>query len=199
MTIATDRPSQITTDQLIILKGDWAQFKLIKQGCENNANVRLSYFDGTIEILMPGRPHEVFSHAIGVLLTLYLAYQGIAFLAVGSADQINEGQAAAQPDQSYCLGTIKPIPDLSIEIVFSSGGINKLARYQNLGVREVWFWQDGTLKLYHLRSHGYEQIDRSKLPGLEALDLAVLKRHILMGETDTGEAVRAFNTYLAQS
>jgi Uma2 family endonuclease len=194
MTIATERPP-IVTDQLVILKGDWEQFKLIKQGCADNPNVRLSYFDGTIEILMPGRPHEVFSQAIGILLTLYLAHQGIVFLAVGSADQINDGEAAAQPDQSYCIGSIKPLPDLSIEVVFSSGGINKLTRYQTLGVQEVWFWEDGTLKLYHLRSNGYESIWRSELPGLEKLDLAVFKRHILMGETDTGAMVRSFTAY----
>ena len=90
---------------------------------------------------MPGQAHEIFSHAIGQLLTFFLAYQGIIFVATGSADQEKVGVAAAQPDQSYCIGKLKSIPDLSIEVVFSSGGPKKLRRYQAIGVPEVWFWE----------------------------------------------------------
>jgi Uma2 family endonuclease len=205
MTVATEthRPDQrsieTTLDQLITIQGDWAQFKLIQQGCGHNSNVRLSYFNGTIEILMPARSHEIFSHIIGQLLTFFLAYQGISFFALGAADQEKEGIAAAQPDESYCIGKLKPIPDLSIEVVFTSGGISKLQRYKSLGVAEVWFWEDGTLKLYHLQDTDYIRIEQSRLEGLNNLDLDVFKRHIMMVETDIGEAVRSFTTYVLQN
>jgi Uma2 family endonuclease len=205
MTVATEthRPDQRSVetplDQLITLQGDWAQFKLIQQGCGQNSNVRLSYFDETIEILMPGRSHEIFSHIIGQLLTFFLAYQGISFFALGAADQEKEGIAATQPDESYCIGKLKPIPDLSIEIVFTSGGMSKLQRYKALRVPEVWFWEDGTLTLYHLQENGYDRIEQSQLEGLKNLDLAVFKRHIMMAETDIGEAVRSFTTYTLQN
>ena len=65
--------------------------------------------------------------------------------------QEKERQVSAQADQSFCLGSIKPILDRSIEVVVTSGGIDKLARYQALGVPEVWFWQDGVLMVYRLR------------------------------------------------
>jgi hypothetical protein len=81
---------------------------------------------------------------------------------------------------------------LSIEVVFTSGGTSKLERYKALGVPEVWFWEDGLLKLYYLRDSSYELIDRSELPGLNDLDLDLLRRCILMAETDAGEAIRAF-------
>ncbi len=126
MTVATDRPIQaISSDQMITLQGDWTQFKLIQQGCERNPGVRLFYFDGTIEIIMPGRPHEIFAQAINILLVLFLAHQEMEFLAVGSANQEKAGESSAQPDQSYCIGSIKPIPDLAVEVVFTSGGKNK--------------------------------------------------------------------------
>jgi Uma2 family endonuclease len=197
MTVALDKSTPKTTDQLVIIKGDWAKFKLIQQGCEASPGIRVSYFDGTIEIVMPSRPHEIFSGAFHLLLSLYLAHLGIEFLATGSADQEAEEIAAAQPDQSYCIDGIKPIPDLSIEIVFSSGGINKLDRYRAIGVPEVWFWEDGVLALYRLRSNGYERIEQSELPGLRDLDLVVFKRCLLIGETSTTEAMREFNRYLA--
>ena len=141
---------------------------------------------------MPGREHELFGHVIGCLVTIFLAQKGIFFQPTGSMTQEREQEASAQADQSYCIGSVKPIPDLSIEVVFTSGGVNKLARYRVLGVPEVWFWQDGVLMLYSLCADGYLRIERSKLPGLEDLDLNLLKRCILMAEVNTGEAVRAF-------
>jgi Uma2 family endonuclease len=196
MTLAPDRPTSRTPDQLIIIKGDWAKFKLIQQGCEQSPGIRVSYFDGTIELLMLSRSHEILSGAFHLFLSLFLAHLDIEFLSTGSADQEAEGTAAAQPDQSYCINGIKPIPDLSIEIVFSSGGTNKLARYQAIGVPEVWFWEDGVLSLYHLRPDGYEKIEQSELPGLKDLDLTVLKRCVLTGETSTTDALKEFTDYL---
>jgi Uma2 family endonuclease len=207
MTIATDDRLLLShppdpnwrEDQLLLLQGSWEKFELIQQGCEDNKGLRLSYFDGTIELLMPGLRHEIFSHAIGYLLTCFLAHQGILFFAMGQTDQKKEPIAGAQPDQSYSIGTLKKIPDLVIEVVFTSGGINKLAKYQAIGVSEVWFWEDGTLALYRLRGERYEPIEQSELDGLKDLDLAVLKQHIMMAETDLGEAVRSFTNYALQS
>ncbi|MCA1994364.1 MAG: hypothetical protein LDL41_20295 [Coleofasciculus sp. S288] len=48
------------------------------------------------------------------------------------------------------------------------------------------------LTLHHLRNNSYERIDRSQLLGLNDLDLDLLRRCILMAETDAGEAIRAF-------
>ncbi|MBW4619682.1 MAG: Uma2 family endonuclease [Cyanosarcina radialis HA8281-LM2] len=202
MTVTLNKFSQASEDcpkdRLLSIQGGWEHFKLIQRGCEASPGIKLFYFEGTIEILMPGRSHEKFSHAMGVLLTLFLAHQGILFLGVGSADQEKEGVASAQPDQSYCIGGEKAVPDLSVEVVFTSGNIAKLKRYQAIGVPEVWFWEDGVLELYHLGERGYERIEQSRLPGLMALDLAVFERHVLMAETDLGEAVRSFNRYLLE-
>jgi hypothetical protein len=37
-------------------------------------------------------------------------------------------------------------------------------------------------------------VEQSELAGLEQLDLDLLKRCLLIGETDVGEAIRLFNT-----
>ncbi|HEY9821259.1 MAG TPA: Uma2 family endonuclease [Candidatus Sericytochromatia bacterium] len=181
-----------TTDQRIVHHGTWEQFKFIQKGFEGSPGVRLFYYDGTIEILMPGREHEIFASIIGYLVTTFLTEKGIFFQPTRSMTQEKEGVVSAQADESYCIGSVKSIPDLSIEVVFTSGGSSKLERYKALGVPEVWFWEDGSLKLYHLRDSSYEPIDRSQLPGLNDLDLDLLRRCILMAETDAGEAIRAF-------
>jgi Uma2 family endonuclease len=181
-----------TTDQRIVHHGTWEQFKFIQKGFDGSPGVRLFYYDGAIEILMPGQDHETFARVIGYLVTSFLVEQGIFFKPTGAMTQESSGVVSVQADESYCIGSVKPIPDLSIEVVFTSGGISKLERYKALGVPEVWFWEDGSLKLYHLQDSSYQDIDRSELPGLSELDLDVLRRCILMAETDAGEAIRAF-------
>lgn len=177
-----------STDQRIVLRGNWQRFKFIQQGFEETLGVKLSYYRGTIEILMPGEDHATFAHIIGFLITAFLIDRGIPFKPTGDKTQEKEGEASAQADQSYWIDRPKSTPDLAIEVVFTSGNAAKLPKYQALEVSEVWFWEDGTFALYHLRNDGHERVDRSELPGLENLDFDLLKRCILIGETDLGQA-----------
>ena len=181
-----------TLEQRVVLHGTWEQFKLIQKAVEDSPRVKLSFFAGAIEIFMPGFQHENFSEIVGYLVTTFLLMRCVKFYPSGSMTQEKTGEASTQADKSFCLGEVKSIPDLSIEIVYSSGGPRKLLKYLALGVPEVWFWEDGTLRLYHLRSDGYEEVFRSELSGLETLDIELLKGCILMGETNFGEAVQVF-------
>ena len=196
MTLAT---SPLTTDQrLVLAERTWEQFKLIQAGFEDFPGSRLFYYNGTLEILMPGRDHEVFKSLIALLLGIFFEEVGVEFEPTGSMTQEREGMASVQADESYCIGASKPIPDLSNEVVFTSGGPNKLQRYQALGVPEVWFWQDGAFILYHLRESGYERIDQSQIPELATLDFGLLTRSVLMGETSRLEAMREFRRGIQQ-
>jgi Uma2 family endonuclease len=136
------QPSLLETaalDQRIVYHGiTWQQFKLIQAGFVNSPGVRLFFYQDTIEILMPGREHEIFSRLIGFLIGLFCLEKDIEFEPTGSMTQEREGEASAQADESYCFGDSKPIPDLAIEVIFTSGGTEKLARYKALGVPEVW-------------------------------------------------------------
>lgn len=181
------------TDQHIVHHGlTWQQFKLIQQGFEGSPGVRLFYYNGTTEILMPGEDHEFFKTIIGFLIELFFAENDIEFIPAGSMTQELQGTASAQADESYWIGEKKRVPNLSIEVIFTSGGSNKLERYQALGVPEVWFWQDGLFTLYHLRDNGYEKINRSELPTLINLDIDLLTRCALMAQTSRVEAFREF-------
>ncbi|MBW4541676.1 MAG: Uma2 family endonuclease [Myxacorys chilensis ATA2-1-KO14] len=189
-----------TQDQCIIQSGrTWEQFKLIQAGFEDSRGVRLFYYNHTIEILMPGRDHEFFSRFIGFLVGVYCMDKGVEFEPLGSMTQEQEGVVSTQADESYTFGNSKPTPDLAIEITFTSGNASKLNRYGALGVPEVWFWEDGLFSLYHLRSSGYEQIDRSEIPELAALDIELLTRCVLMAQTSRLAAIAEFRQAISSS
>ena len=191
MTKTIDKP----TEQRLTHSGmSWHQFKLLQESFADSPGIRLFYYRGEVEILAVSKDHEVFSELIGILLAEYFLEKGIEFTPTGSFTQEKEGVASAQADKSYNVGSVNETPDLSVEVVFTSGNERKLPRYQALGVPEVWFWEDGLFSLYCLRSNGYEQVSKSEL--LPELDINLLTGCVLM--TSRLEAVREFRRGLSQ-
>ncbi len=151
---------------------------------------RLIYLDGLLEIMAPlSDDHETPKKTCAQLIEAYMRVNRIRFYASGSATLgMKAIGARKEPDESYCLGERKSIPDLAIEITVTSGGIDVLEIYRRIGVREVWFWEDGTIAVYVLRSTGYELVRQSEL--LADLDLRSLEFHSRMA--DQYDAVDGF-------
>lgn len=196
--------SPTNTDRQIVYAGiTWQQFKLIQSGFGDAPGIRLSYFNQTIEILMPGRTHELFKSIIGMLIELFCLEQSIEFEPTGSMTQERAGEVSLEADESYSFGTSKPLPDLAIEVILTSGSPDKLQRYRALGIAEVWFWQDGVFTLYHLRKgvtaidYRYEQINSSEIPELATLDINLLTRCVLIAETSRLNAAQEFRQGLS--
>jgi len=160
--------------------------------------VRLGFYEGVIEVSMPGHPHEIFKKIIASLLEAFFLHWRIRIVPTGSVTQEQEGVASAQADESYCFGEVKAIPDLSIEVIFTSGSATKLKRYQALGVPEVWFWDDGLFTLHRLGENGYTRIYKSQIPELVKLDIELLTQCVLAGETDWLEAVLTFKNAISK-
>ena len=176
----------------------WEQFKYLQKGLEGSPGVRLNFYEGVVEIFMPGQPHEIFKTIIGSLLEAFFLHWRIRVVPTGSVTQEQQGVAAAQADESYCFGSAKPIPDLSIEVIFTSGSATKLSRYQALAVPEVWFWEDGLFTLHRLGENGYSRIYKSQIPELAKLDFELLTQCVLAGETDWLEAVLTFREAISR-
>lgn len=151
---------------------------------------RLVYLDGWLEIMAPlSEAHEEPKNTLGQLLEIYMRRKGIRFYGRGSITiGFKELGARKEPDESYCLGERKPVPDLALEIIVTSGGIDILEIYRRIGVREVWFWKDGVISIYCLRSDRYDRASQSEL--LPELDIRSLEFHSRMA--DQYDAVNAF-------
>lgn len=84
---------------------------------------------------------------------------------------------------------------MAIEVVLSSGGVDKLAVYKKLGIREVWFWKNRRFEVYHLRGDEYEKIHQSEL--LPDLNLELLAYYV--EQPDPLEAVLEFRERVRES
>jgi Uma2 family endonuclease len=165
-------PSALTTqEQRFLLPGkhNWAQFKVLEALLRAEyAGVRLFYWDGAIELMTISPEHELIKSILEALLVAFFCQNQINAVPMGSEAQ----GSSAEPDLSYRLDGQVGLPDLAIEVVLSSGGVDKLTRYQKLGIAEVWFWQQDTLALYGLEAGQYVRMPSSQL--LPTLDIAKL-------------------------
>ena len=175
----------------------WREFKAVEQLLDR-PGYRLSFLDGILEIRRkPGEPHETVKKRIAALLELYLLMAGFDFTPTGSMTLESETVAVKrEADESYKLAPGRMLPDLAIEVVFSSGGINKLDAYKRLKIKEVWFWEDGVLEVYHLRGEGntlhYEKVSSSE--EVKGIDLDLLLR--CMNMVNHVEAIKTFQQAL---
>jgi Uma2 family endonuclease len=174
----------------ILLEGiPWERFERLSACFEDSRAVRLTYLDGSLEIMSPvGPEHETSKMSIGYLLEAYFGAQGIRFYGRGGFTLKQPGRAAGEPDQSYCIGSDKPLPDLVIEVVVTHEALSKLPLYQGLGIPEVWLWRNGDLEVHVLEPDGYRRGTRSRL--LPDLDLDLLAARARM--PDQYDAVQAF-------
>ena len=156
----------------------WADFELILQIRGDQAGVRVTYLNGVLELMTPSVDHEGIKTTIARLLETYAEEKGLPFNGFGSWTLKNALRARAlEPDECYSLSLGRPTrPDLAIEVIWTSGGIDKLEVYRGLGVREVWFWDEGAIKVSVLTGDQYETRECSEL--LPDLDLADLARYI---------------------
>jgi Uma2 family endonuclease len=167
----------------------WQEYEILGATLGNRPNLRMNYLEGTLEIMAPSREHETIKTIIARLLEAYAEEKDIALNGYGSTTFKKQAkQRGLEPDECYCIGEMREVPDIALEVVVSSGGIDKLPIYEGLGVPEVWFWQDSTFSVYRLSAQGYTAVDHSEfMPGL---DFKVLPEYINVN--DQTRSVRAY-------
>lgn len=184
-------------DQRVRLHGiDWEGYESFLALRGEQSGTRVTYLDGELELMSPSINHEIFKKTLARLLEAYAEERGIELNGYGSwTVKSAKDKLGVEADECYVVGLRDgppTIPDIAIEVVWTSGGIDKLEVYRGLGVPEVWFWQKGALRFFLLRKDGYLASARSRL--LPDLDPALIAR--CMGESSQTQAVRALRAAL---
>ena len=191
MTITLSVESDTEQEQRLTMPGsyDWQQFEALEALLAESTGLRITYLDGAIELMTVGEPHELIKSLLGMFLEAYLVEMGIEFIPVGNATRRSEAKGVSfEPDESYYLYEQKANPDLAIEVILTSGNLQKLEKYRRFQIPEVWLWENAQLKIYALVDDAYQEVDCSQL--LPELDLALLVRCVQM--PSRLEAMRVF-------
>ncbi|MEM9540221.1 MAG: Uma2 family endonuclease [Cyanobacteria bacterium P01_E01_bin.42] len=155
---------------------------------------RIHYLEGTLELIMShSSEHERLKTIIARLLETYAMERRLELNGYGNTTFRRQvAQRGAEPDECYCLGVLGNVPDIVLEVVLTSGGIEKLSLYGGLGISEVWFWEEGEFRLYCWQGGDYILRDRSVL--LPDLDFSLLSQFV--GYENQTEAAIAFRDAL---
>jgi Uma2 family endonuclease len=164
-------------ERYLISGVSWDEYEALLERLGDSPWYRVTYLEEMLEITAPSRRHESRKTYIGMYLEAYFQETRTRFYGLGSTTFRREiERRGTEPDESYCLGSEKEFPDIAIEVIETSGGIDKLEVYKGLEVPEVWFWQKNQFKIYRLRNGAYEQISRSEF--LLNLDLDLLATYV---------------------
>lgn len=171
-----DHDDTPTGDQIVVLRGaTWADYQRLLEVRGELSTPRMAYGEGVVEIMTPSRQHECLKFNIGRLLETWCFENNVEFSGYGSWTLERADEASGvEPDECYVFGNVSEPerPDLAIEVVWTSGGIDKLEIYRKLGVREVWFWRRGQLTAHALRGERFVEVSESQvLPGIDLAEL----------------------------
>jgi Uma2 family endonuclease len=167
-------------DHFVSLSATWADYQRVLKLRANRSAPRITYTDGTLELMSPSFDHEAIKFLLGRLLQAYFEARDVEYTGVGAWTlESKRLKKSAEPDECYVLGPRKgkpKLPDLAIEVIWSSGGTDKLSIYAALGVREVWIWRRGKIVPHLLRGSAYKPATKSRV--VPNIDLQLLAAHI---------------------
>ena len=176
----------------VVLYGlDWESYEaLVKLFEDRYPALRMTYLEGTLEIMKTSRDHEEIKKIIARLLEIWAVHHHVTLNGLGHTTFRKQAkERGLEPDECYALGALGDAPDIAIEVVKTRGVIDKLDVYAGLGVKEVWTWKNGALQVHRLVGDRYELADSSAL--LPDLDIPHLVSFVSLGADQT-DTVRAY-------
>ncbi|AFY39699.1 protein of unknown function DUF820 [[Leptolyngbya] sp. PCC 7376] len=158
------------SEEIFVLSNiSWEEFNELLDAIPEQRGTLFRYLKGELEIMAPGRNHEQVKKLLGILLECYFFEKDIEVIPLGSTTFRHElSKKGIEPDECYCFDSNREYPDLAIEVIFTSGGLDLLEIYRVMGVQEVWFWQKEELSFFRLEEDIYQKVNESIfLPDIE--------------------------------
>jgi Uma2 family endonuclease len=189
----------------------WQTFKTMLAEMGSDRTNRISYDNGTIEIMTPLKPHENSNRLIEVFVGVLCEELGLEINRVGSLTLTRDDlERGAEPDSSYYIQNeslvrekesidlaFDPPPDLVLEVEYSRPKIDKLSLYAAMGIPEFWRYNGTTLRIYTLSEGQYSetQISPTFAPVLIREIPRFIQESKKAGQIST---TRAFRTWVKQ-
>ena len=196
-------------DRIVLNSVSWEQFEKILEDLGDHRIARIAYDNGTLEIMTPLPEHEYFKEVIGDAVKDVADELDIDYASYGSTTWRKQiKMAGLEPDNCFYfqneaiargrldldLSKGDPPPDLALEIDITYKSLDRFPIYARLEVPELWCYDNGELKIYHLRDGVYVEAETSlALPQLPIKELPqIIERHRAEGRRTVRKAVRTW-------
>jgi len=180
MTAQTDdeigKAGRPTTEQRVILYNvGWVTYEHLLAGFSDQSSPRITYDQGTLEIMTPLPDHERANRTIASIIDVLAEELILDVLDLGSTTFKREDlQRGFEPDSCFYFQnaaqmrskkeidlTVDPPPEIVVEVDIKSVSLNKLPIYAKIGVPEIWRYDGEKITIYKLSVENYIEIDNS--------------------------------------
>jgi Uma2 family endonuclease len=153
----------------------WETYEKLLADLADQSSTRLTYDQGTLEIMTPSNEHEIYNRTIALLVEILAEEMSIDIASLGSStfkrDDLERG---FEPDSCFYIENepriagkvqidlaVDPPPDLVVEVDITSRSLPKFPIYAQLGVPEIWRYDGQRLFMYKLAGDQYTESDHS--------------------------------------
>lgn len=196
----------LTNKNCVILHDvHWETYQALVKDSEEQANKRLTYDQGILEIMTPLPEHEIYKKLLDRFVLVTVEEMGIEMRSLGSCTWSRQDlRQGLEPDECYYISheknvrgkieidlNIDPPPDLAIEIDITSSSLSRMGIYAALGVAEIWRFDGQILRIYQLVDGEYQAGDNSVVfPFLRSEDIMSFLQQSQGGEMALIKAFR---------
>lgn len=194
-------------DRVVLHNISWEQFEKLLDDLGDRRAARIAYDNGTLEIMTPLPEHEYFKEVIGDAVKDIAEEMEVDYESYGSTTWRKRiKMVGVEPDNCFYfqneavvrgrldldLKQGDPPPDLVLEIDITNKSLDRFPIYARLEVPELWCYDEGELKIYHLLKGDYVEAESSlALPMLPIRELPhVIEAHRAEGRRALRRAIR---------
>ena len=194
---------------LLLHEVSWTEYEDLLALLPDNPRFRLSYDQGTLEIMTLSPRHERLKSLFAHLLAVLTEELDLNLVGLGSTTfRLAEAARGLEPDDCYYIHQAErmagqdtidlatdPPPDLVVEVDISHPSLDKFPIYASLRVPEAWRHDGDTLQFFRLIGERYSQTPESGLFPL--LSAEVLASFVQQGkEHGIIPMIRAFRDWV---
>jgi Uma2 family endonuclease len=173
--------------QVVISSVDWDAYENLLKVFAEKGDVRLTYDNGDLEIMVPSYEHEGDAVFLARLIGVYTEETKLPLKSGGSTTlRRKKARKGLEPDKCFWIANaariagvrdvdlkIHPPPDLAIEVDVTSSSLDRFGIFASLGVPELWRLESDVLRFHKLgdRRKYYEIPTSHSFSGLTPGDL----------------------------
>jgi Uma2 family endonuclease len=187
----------------------WEEYEDLLEAVGEATWLRISYDEGTMEIMTVSSRHESLSTLIERMMDRLSIHLRIKILFFGSATMRKRRKKKGnEPDACFYLRSADlignkididfesdPPPDIAVEVDVHHGSKPKFGIYAALGVPEIWLYDQYALRIYQLEDEEYVEAEAS--PALPILTSNKLTEFLNRSfNEDQHEVLLAFEKWL---
>jgi Uma2 family endonuclease len=207
-----DFVEKLPADTTVVMHDQsWEDYEEVLESVGENPGLRISYDEGTLQIMTHSPEHEKYSSLIHDLVRLVSLRLRIKVLTFGSATMKKpRKEKGLEPDDCFYVQTADliagkqhidfttdPPPDVAVEIDIHHDSLSKFGIYAALGVSEIWRYDEESLIIYHLEAGQYVEMPSSR--ALPILSADVLSEFVgRIQREDQYEILLAFEEWLTE-